>query len=140
VWTSDVADLDLTVSEQERWQLLRADLAARHGVVLADDESPSDATVALHRLFGYPDERLGRMRQACEAAARGIDLGGRPPFEHPRVKEFEAGAGRWLLFFQFSLDQLVGWDWGRGRQRLYVWIDREALRAWDFSRVWAITQ
>lgn len=142
VWASSVARLDLTEAEQERWQLLRDELATRQGLpeAAAGEAPESGETVAVHRLCGYPDERRGHMRQACEAAARGIDLGDGPPYEHPQARELEAREDRWELLFQLSLDSDLGWDWGAMKQRLYVWIDREDLQRADFSGAWGIAQ
>ena len=80
------------------------------------------------------------MRRACQAAALGIDLEGRPPYAHPRADELEAGSERWQLLFQLSVDHTLGWNWGGSARRLYVWIDRDELSAARFSNVWAIAQ
>jgi len=142
VWSRDVQGLYLTDVETEKWQTIRRELALRQGVPLLDEEPPLDGETAMHRLLGYPDERLGQMRIACEAAARGIDLEGRQPYEHPDIAGLEKGSasGRWQLLFQLSLDHSLSWDWGPHRRRLYVWIDRDALSESRFENVWAITQ
>jgi hypothetical protein len=139
-WTRKVAEFELSSHEVEAWERLRLELAVRQGVDAAFDEVGGSHSFAVHRLLGYPDERLGQMPIVCETTARGIDLGERPYYEHPLVSALEAASGRWRLLFQLSLDETFGWDWGPNRNRLYVWIDRGDLERADFSRVCAITQ
>lgn len=139
-WSAPVEALDLSPAEQDGWQQLRDELASLQGLDSPDDDSSPEAATAIHRCLGYPDERLGQMRLACEAAALGLDLGGRPPYLHPQASELELGANRWELLLQLSVDATLGWDWGPGRRRLYVWIDRDDLRSARFSDVWALLQ
>ncbi len=136
-WSAQVDPLELEPEEQSAWQELRRRLAELQGVALFDE---SDEQAALHRLLGYPDERRGDMPAACEAAARGIDLAEQSPYAHEAARELEAAAGRWRLLLQLSADDDVGWSWRERRERLYLWIDADDLRARDFSRVWAIPQ
>jgi uncharacterized protein YwqG len=136
VWTRRVQEFGLSPEETAAWEKLRVELAGRQGTASLN----ASDFVALHRVLGYPDERQGLMPTACEAAARGIDLGERFAHDHPRAAELEAASGRWRLLFQLSLDEEFGWNWGPARERLYVWIDEADLRRRDFSRAWAITQ
>lgn len=140
VWSAPVQTLGLDPDEQQGWQQLRRRLAELQGAELADEADTDGATLALHRLLGYPDERRGTMPAICEAAARGIDLAEQPPHGHPAVGELEAAAGRWRLLLQLSADDAVGLSWRERRERLYLWIPADDLRARDFSRVWAIPQ
>lgn len=137
-WSSAVAALELTEDEQHRWQELRRALARHQGVRLADEEPTYDELMSFHRLLGYADERNGHMPLACEAAARGIDLDEQPPYAHPLAEELQHRADRWRLLLQLTRDDDAGLSWGERRERLYVWIHEDDLRACDFSRVWAI--
>ncbi len=139
-WTRRVSELGLSPDEADRWEALRRELAARQGIRLSFDEPGGSEFFSVHRLLGYPDERQGQMPNICEAGARGIDLGERPYYEHPSAAELEEASGRWRLLLQLSRDEAFGWDWGAGRDRLYVWIDQDDLQRGDFSRIWAITQ
>jgi uncharacterized protein YwqG len=139
-WSAPVDALELEPEEQSAWQELRRRLAELQGVALLDEAYASDGPTALHRLLGHPDERRGDMPLACEAAARGIDLAEQTPYAHEAARELEAAAGRWRLLLQLSADDDVGWSWHERRERLYLWIDTDDLRARDFSRVWAIPQ
>jgi len=94
----------------------------------------------MHRLLGYPDTRRGDMPLACELLDRGYVLGETPPLAHPCAADAEPHAGRWRLLLQLSMDDALGWFWGGGRERLYVWIDESDLTNGDFSRVRAIAQ
>jgi Domain of unknown function (DUF1963) len=135
-WTRVVSRLGLPLADAEAWEELRQELAVRQGT--ADGDAPG--LLSVHRLAGYPDERHGLMPSACEAGARGIDLGSKPAYEHPMAGELEAASERWRLLFQLSLDGSFGWDWGAGRERLYVWIAADDLARADFSKVWGVTQ
>lgn len=140
VWAAPVRALQLTADEQTAWQQLRTRLAELQDVALADAVDTTDEIGALHRLLGYPDERHGDMPLQCELVAHGIDLEGAAAYAHPRASELEPAAGRWRLLLQLTADDELGWSWGEGRDRLYLWIDEQDLAARDFSRVWAIAQ
>ncbi len=137
VWSDAVQALGLDDDEQLAWTELRSRLAALQGVELADERTE---LLQVHRLLGYPDERRGAMQLACELLAEGIELGEDAPTMHPRAAALKRRARRWRLLLELTLDDELGWDWGAGRERLYVWIDAEDLAARDFSRVWAIAQ
>ena len=47
---------------------------------------------------------------------------------------------RWRLLAQLSADPELGWDWGRARQRLYIWVDADDLASGDLSSVTAFTR
>jgi hypothetical protein len=139
-WSRPVERLGLSILEQDGWQQLRREIAQRQGVELVDEASAADGMRCVHRLLGYPDERIGKMRLVCEAAARGIDLDGGDPHEHPRAHELEDGADRWRLLFQLTADPSLGWIWANRRERLYVWVPDEDLRECRFDNTWAIAQ
>jgi hypothetical protein len=137
VWSTPVQALDLDPGEHEAWQRLRELLAERQGVELHDETWELQA---IHRVLGYPDERNGDMPLMCELLARGHELGDDPPFAHPRAAEAEPHAGRWRLLLQLTIDDDLGWSWGGGRERLYLWIDEQQLANGDFAHVRAIAQ
>jgi hypothetical protein len=111
-WTRQVAMFELSPVETEAWEQVRRQLATRQGVAASYDDIGGPGSFAVHRLLGYPDERLGQMPIACKAAARNIDLADQPHFEHPLASELEAASERWRLLFQLSLDERFAWDWG----------------------------
>jgi hypothetical protein len=135
VWSAPVQALGLDAAEHEAWQRVREQLAERQGVALHDATAELQA---LHRLLGYPDERNGDMPLMCELLARGHDLGDDPPLAHPAAGEAEASAVRWRLLAQLTVDDELGWSWGDGHERLYLWIDEQDLAGGDFARVRAI--
>jgi hypothetical protein len=137
VWSDPVQALELEFDELEAWERVRRRLAELQGTLPFDGISEPQS---LHRLLGYADERRGNMPLVCEMLAHGIDLEHEPAAVHPRAAEFEAGAARWHLLAQCSDDQRLGWYWGPGDSRLYVWIHEADLAAQDFSRVRAFAQ
>lgn len=136
VWAAPVQALDLDEAEHDAWQRLREQLAERQGVALHDDAELQ----AVHRLLGYPDERRGDMPLRCELLARGHVLGDDPPLAHAMAAEAEPYVERWRLLLQLTIDDDLGWSWGEGRERLYLWIDERDLAGGDFARVRAIAQ
>ncbi|HTX11358.1 MAG TPA: DUF1963 domain-containing protein [Solirubrobacteraceae bacterium] len=137
VWSDCVQALGLDQAEHDGWQRLRQQLAERQGVQVHD---MTQGFQVMHRLLGYPDTRRGDMPLACELLDRGYVLGETPPLAHPCAADAEPHAGRWRLLLQLSMDDALGWFWGGGRERLYVWIDESDLTNGDFSRVRAIAQ
>ena len=137
VWSAPVQALALDGAEHEAWQRLREQLAERQGVDLHDGTLELQA---VHRLLGYPDDRQGDMPLACELLARGHVLGDDPPLAHARAAEAEPRVGRWRLLLQLTIDDDLGWAWGEGRDRLYLWIDERDLANGDFARVRAIAR
>ncbi|MBS1843031.1 MAG: hypothetical protein JST53_01315 [Actinobacteria bacterium] len=117
-WSAQVAELDLGGAETEAWGTLRDDLAATQRVPTGDSLPRS---VALHRVFGYPDERRGDMPLACELAARGFELGSEPARSHPEATALEADSTRWRMALQLSRDDELDWRWGPSFERLYLW-------------------
>lgn len=140
VWAAPVQELGLDGLEQLAWQELRKQLAELQGIVLPDVVDGATEIGALHRLLGYPDERIGTMPLACEFAARGIELEDGPVYGHSRATELAPYAHHWRLLLQLTVDEELGWSWGERRDRLYIWIHEQDLAAHDFSRVWAIAQ
>jgi hypothetical protein len=137
VWSQSVQALELDSAEHDAWQRLREQLAERQGVELHD---ATWELQAIHRLLGYPDERNGDMPLICELLARGHELDDDPPLAHPQAAEAEPHAGRWRLLLQLTIDDELGWSWGEGHERLYLWIDERDLADGDFARVRAIAQ
>jgi hypothetical protein len=106
-------------------------------VALAD-ETPEP--LAIHRLFGYPDERSGLMPLRCELAARGLTLEPHELNQLPDGADIRAASQRWRVLAQLSADPELDWSWGAGCERLYIWIDGRALATADFSAVFAFAQ
>lgn len=132
VWAESVEALGLEGDEQAAWQDLRLRLAERQGVVPFDAGSEPRA---VHRVLGWPDERSGWMPLACALLDAGLDLTGHHAATHPRAADFAERTGDWRLLLQLTADPGLGWDWGPGHERLYVWIKERDLRDRDFSRV-----
>ena len=131
-WSDAVNALGLTEGERIAWADLRRELASAQGVQLHDEVR---GFLAVHRVFGYADERRGDMRLACELLARGANLEGRGVRTHPMAASVGTGADRWQLLLQLSRDatlsSIVKGDW----ERLYLWVDAAALEVRDFSAV-----
>ncbi len=134
VWSQSVEDLDLADPERLAWEETRAQLAEVQGTDLTDDAPPDQI---IHRLFGYPDNTGGSMPLICELVENGYDVPDHP-FTHGAAERFSDRAARWELLAQFSADEEFGWSWGDEAERLYFWIDRDALAAGDLSGVRAI--
>ncbi len=117
-WSAVVDGLALSLSEQDSWQELRTRLAAAQGVPLGES---APRAAAIHRLGGYPDERRGDMPLICELRLLGVDLAGKPPATHPLAGALEGKTDSWRLLAQLGADDDLGWSWGPGYQRLYVW-------------------
>jgi len=58
-WSSEVEPLDLSDEERAAWESLRQGLAQLQGIAPTDNTNRSHR---LHRLFGYVDDRSGRLR------------------------------------------------------------------------------
>ncbi len=131
-----VEALKLSDDERDAWEALRDELASLQGTELADREGGVFQVV--HRVFGYPDETSGEMPLTCELASAGEDvIQGRARL-HPQAAKLERRSGRWELLAQLSGDGKLGWPWVA--QRLYFWVDRDALAAGDLDQVWAISR
>ena len=126
VWTEAVQRLDLDEQEQEAWERARRDLADLQGV--SAWEAGAELR-SLHRLLGHPEESRGDMPLAAELAARGIDVGYGAPAAHPEAGRAVDAAERWRLLLQLTVDEQLGWRFGRGRERLYVWAPADDLAA-----------
>ncbi len=134
--SQEVEALGLSEAERDRWDGLRAELASVQGTTLADGRSGVFQVV--HRVFGYPDETGGEMALTCELASAGEDvIEGRAQL-HPLASKLARRAGRWELLAQLSGDGKLGWPWVA--QRVYFWVDREALAGGDLEQVWAIAR
>ena len=97
-------------------------------------------TLALHRLLGHPEERRPRMELECQLASRGIDLSEGAGDVDPRAEQLEPGASEWRLLVQLSSDDEVGFYWGDGLGRLYVWIRERDLVERDTAAAWALLE
>jgi hypothetical protein len=136
-WSAPVEALGLNEDERDAWEEIRTWLADRQGVEL-HDQAPE--FLALHRMFGYPDETRGDMRLICELLSAGAVFERRCPRDHPLASELEPAARRWRLLLQLSLDDRIGWNWGEGVDRLYFWIDSADAESAEFSRARVIAQ
>jgi Domain of unknown function (DUF1963) len=136
-WAAPVQALELDADERNGWQELRSQWAVAQDAELEDE---ARLTRVVHRLGGYPDERSGTMPALCELRAAGIEA----PDGDPHRAVAEAGLAerlpRWRLLAQLSDDPELGWDWGRTRRRLYVWVDADDLASGDLSSVTAFTR
>jgi Domain of unknown function (DUF1963) len=131
-----VESLELSEDERDAWESLRGELASLQGTEPAD--RPAGVFRVVHRVFGYPDETGGEMPLTCELASAGEDvIEGRAHF-HPQAAKLERRSSRWELLAQLSGDGKLGWPWVA--QRLYFWVDGEALAAGDLEQVWAISR
>jgi uncharacterized protein YwqG len=127
-----VEQLDLDHSEYAAWEVLRERLAQLQGVEL---EELAPEPLALHRLLGYPEELQIRMELDCELASQGTELSDGSTYE-----TLERGALDWRLLLQVSTDDEVGFYWGDGLGRLYVWIRERDLFERKTAEAWAILQ
>lgn len=130
-----VEQLDLDSSDYAAWEELRERLARLQGVEL---EELAPERHALHRLFGYPEELQARMELDCQLASQGIDLSDEAAYVDPRAQKLELGAPEWRLLLQVSTDDEVGFYWGDGLGRLYVWIRERDLLERKAAQAWAI--
>ncbi len=117
-WSAQVAEMELSGTEQDAWQRLRSDLADRQGVP-SEDAFPRPP---VHRLLGFPEDRRGDMPLRCELLRQGIDPGDRPPRSHPRAAALEAPAADWQMLLQLDEDERLGWRWGGKGNRLHLWV------------------
>ena len=131
-----VAELGLGPSEHDAWETLREELASLQGT--GPVHRPGAAFRVVHRVQGYADAADGEMELTCELASAGEDvIEGRAKM-HPSAPEFLGRSARWELLAQFSGDGKLGWPWVA--QRVYLWIDRDALAAGELDQVWAIAR
>ena len=129
--------LDLDFSEAVAWEEVRERLAGLQEVEL---EELGARTLALHRLLGYAEERRPRMELECQLVSQGIDLSEAAGDADPRAEQLEPGASEWRLLFQLSTDDEVGFYWGDGLGRLYVWIREQDLIEGDTATAWALLE
>jgi uncharacterized protein YwqG len=130
--------LDLDSAGVEPWEELRKRLARLQGVEL---EELAPERFALHRLLGYPEQvRDSRMELDCQLASHGIDLSDGSGYTDPQALEPAPGVGQWRLLLQLSTDDEVGFYWGDGLGRLYIWIREGDLLEHNTSKAWAILQ
>ena len=111
-WSAPVQRLELTVAEREAWEALRHRLALAQGTELAQGDEQ-----ALHRLFGYPDERQGLMPEMCEQASAA-----------------DVPADRWVLVLQVTLEPVPAVPMLHSPRRAYLWADEHAVRDHELAR------
>ncbi len=134
--SAPVESLELSEEERNGWEAMRGELARLQGTEPADLEG--GVFRVIHRVFGYPDETGGEMPLTCELAAAGEDvIEGRAAL-HPQAAKLERRSSRWELLAQLSGDGKLGWPWVA--QRLYLWVDRDALAGGDLEQVWALSR
>lgn len=121
-----VQQLGLVGEEQQAWEQARHDLAALQGVEPWEAGTPLRS---IHHLLGWPEETRGDMPVALELAARGIDVGYGAPAGHPEARRLGRAPERWRLLLQLTVDEQLGWEFGPGRERLYVWAADDELSA-----------
>lgn len=126
VWAEPVQALGLDDDEQSAWEQARADLAELQEITAWEAGWELHST---HRLLGHPEETRGDMPLAAELASRGIDAGYGAPGTHPEARRIGGAADRWRLLLQLTVDDGLGWSFGRGRERLYAWGVEDELSA-----------
>jgi uncharacterized protein YwqG len=92
-----------------------------------------------HHLLGYPYDFGEWTLITCQEEASGIRTGWEqadPPQQQLIAREASA---RWRELLQVSGSDVTGMVWG-GAGYLHWVIERDALRARDFSRVWLTMQ
>lgn len=87
--------------------------------------------VPINRLLGYADQIQNDLQGECEVASRGL--------EWSDLANPEIDVSKWRLLLQIDSDEACGMSWGDAG-RVYYFIEAEALKARDFSRVWTIMQ
>src|SRR5487761_2187539 len=131
-----VAELGLAPPERDAWEALREELASLQGTGPA--HRVGEVFRVVHRILGYPDCGSAEMELTYELASAGEDVIEGRAHMHPRAAQLEAPAARWELLAQVSGDGKLGWPWVA--QRVYFWVDREALAAGNLDQVWAIAR
>nr|WP_246345511.1 DUF1963 domain-containing protein [Conexibacter arvalis] len=137
VWSEPVQRLGLDDAQQQAWEGARRDLAELQGVEAWEAGAPLRS---LHRLLGHAEESRGDMPIALELAARGIDVGYGAPSAHPEARRLGRAPERWRLLLQLTVDDQLGWEFGRGRERLYVWGVEDELNAGVLTSVRALAR
>jgi len=137
VWSAPVQRLGLDAAEQEAWERARRDLAELQGVTAWEAGAELRS---LHRLLGFAEESRGDMPVALELAARGVDVGYGAPGAHPEARRLGGAPDRWRLLLQLTVDEQLGWSFGRGRERLYVWGVEDELSAGVLTSVRALAR
>lgn len=137
VMAQPVRALGLSISEQSKWEQVRRELAELQGV---EPWEPGTELRSRHHLLGYADEARGDMQLVCELAARGVDVGYGSPAAHPDSRGLDGVAERWRLLLQLSVDDAVGWRFGHGRERLYLWGPEDELADGVMAHVRAIAR
>lgn len=137
VWSEAVQRLGLDAGEQEAWERARRELAELQGVTAWEAGSELRS---VHRLLGVAEESRGDMPVALELAARGVDVGYGAPGAHPEARRLGGAPQRWRLLLQLTVDEQLGWEFGRGRERLYVWGVEDELSAGILTAVRALAR
>lgn len=99
----------------------------------------NDSFDALHHLLGHPAAIQGEMRLECQLASNGLSCGRPEDYRRPDAIRAMEYAGEWQLLLQIDTDEEPNWMWGDAG-RIFFWIQKEALRARDFSNVWLVLQ
>ena len=135
-WSDEVNELGLDDDGRAAWGRLRATFAAAQGRELYGESNG----VVSHRLLGLPDDRSGSMPLECELRAMGVFEQGVEPFAHPLASEVASRCSHWRLLLQLSADEWLGWRWGTGEARLYVWTTLEDMQVGRFERAQTIVR
>ena len=92
-----------------------------------------------NKLLGHSDNVQDGMELECELVTNGLSCGVSSAYHHPRIAEFEKNVAQWQLLLQIDSDDEGDMDWG-GEGRIYLWIKRDDLLAYDFSKTWLVLQ
>jgi uncharacterized protein YwqG len=130
-----VEQLNLDSSEYASWEELRKRLARLQDVEL---EEFAPEPYALHRLLGYPEGLQTRIELDCELASQGMELSDGAAYVDPQAGKLPPGVPEWRLLLQLSTDDEVGFYWGDGLGRLYIWIRERDLLERKTAEAWAI--
>jgi len=101
---------------------------------LASYPSKGDRGLPHHRLLGQPDQLQDDMHLAVQLASHGMSINTESP-----PADVVKGALNWRLLFQIDTDPQAGMNWANNGM-VYYWIERDALKARQFDRVWAVLQ
>jgi uncharacterized protein YwqG len=129
-WGPEVWSLSPT--EDERGALVELEGLVNRGLDSAGRTPPE----LRHRLLGYSAILAEPTLVACEEKAQGPQAGRVPadPLSEDRIRAEADINRRWTLLLQLDSDETTGFDWDGGGL-LHYCIERNALRARDFSRV-----
>ena len=106
----------------------------RYEDFLADFPSREDRSSIHHRMFGHSNTIQDDMHLQCALMANGAHS-----LDDPNADEFSRTAMDWILLLQIDSDENAGMLWANTGM-LYFWIEKQALAARNFEKVWLVLQ